>query len=848
MADNPKKREHAGGNGPPSKRPRFPFNPNHNIRTTPTNTAYPNGEINVRNFLKSHENEIKSLENAMQAAKKGLNRRAFQNVPRGLRRRTASHNPQRVPKRLRTQAKREMKEDNTPISKGASGIGKSRKKWLRKDGIERSRQAWDRRAKRRKEKKEPSVTVEPMEGVETEGGRTEPPTAPRTKTRTTTTADPKSIAFSALATPEIPPSRFRRRQINKTWLPTHVWHAKRARMTPPANPLWGFSIPLVQNEKAYRSAYHAKSKGALTCDTSYMATLSLKGPEASILGLLKALHFADEDDEDPWANHGKWKKWRNGTRAWEGWLYERQSEPLSATALVTVIWCVQESDSNTRRVFIRVHPGAFHQLWNTVIRVSKVQKPAVIAEDLRFEIGSIEITGRAAHETLCSILHPRVPPDMSSQTPDALWQSLATIATPDDLPSGALVAFPITDPRLRDPPSASSLSYDASAQDALTETLAQWPIDTTQTVATVFDRNSRLAAARSLQSQQSINRRKSPCTKGEYPDPRSSDPHIPMLTYASRNRKSWTVLLPWKCVPPVWQGIMRYHLSTGENPLPCGLKESRDIQFMESIPNFPYDFPGTVAGWDWEMKERAAREHEWKKRPKGKRIEWSTIDLGNGRRGEVGDPWACAWEKLCSKEHNDLLTCEIPNSPRPCFRQLPSQDASAVLKKKPIASSILDHNYLVTVKITMSKRGTPTDCARIYRLPTNNSDLRNKWLSLVSKDGSVRNPRPMPKEDHDSRSKVFGKRGRRQKLAENLLQPAPKKEDDYPSVPDEEDLIGFVTTGNYNLAEGVPTAIANLMLSRVFTNNSEGLSRDDTVCIVREAGHTIGRLATWESV
>src|SRR5690349_2436854 len=100
MSDNNnKKRKGLAESASSTKRPRFLQRAQaHRISTMPTATAYPNGEISLKSFLNSHQNEIKSLENAMRAAKKGLSRRAFQDVPREMRRRTASHNPQRVPK------------------------------------------------------------------------------------------------------------------------------------------------------------------------------------------------------------------------------------------------------------------------------------------------------------------------------------------------------------------------------------------------------------------------------------------------------------------------------------------------------------------------------------------------------------------------------------------------------------------------------------------------------------------------------------------------------------------------------------------------------------------------------
>jgi len=67
-----------------------------------------NGELDVSAFVKAREYEIKALEASMGASKKALSTRAFQQVPRELRRRTASHNVKRVPKRLRARAAKEV--------------------------------------------------------------------------------------------------------------------------------------------------------------------------------------------------------------------------------------------------------------------------------------------------------------------------------------------------------------------------------------------------------------------------------------------------------------------------------------------------------------------------------------------------------------------------------------------------------------------------------------------------------------------------------------------------------------------------------------------------------------------
>lgn len=67
------------------------------------------GELNVAAFIKAREFEINALDKSVQKSKKGLMLRAFQQVPRAMRRRTASHNVKKVPRRLRRRAGREVR-------------------------------------------------------------------------------------------------------------------------------------------------------------------------------------------------------------------------------------------------------------------------------------------------------------------------------------------------------------------------------------------------------------------------------------------------------------------------------------------------------------------------------------------------------------------------------------------------------------------------------------------------------------------------------------------------------------------------------------------------------------------
>ncbi|KAI4788609.1 POPLD-domain-containing protein, partial [Aureobasidium sp. EXF-8845] len=435
--------------------------------------AFKNGELDVGAFVKAREYEIRALEEGMARARKGLTQRAFQQVPKDLRRRTASHNAKRVPKRLRRQAAREMAEDKTPTvtSRRRKPSGHMR---LRMDTVNRLRAL----GRQNKQSLDQGVVARP----------------PRPKK-------------NKLSSPPVPKAKYRKRQIHKTWLPTHMFHAKRAHMTPPSQPLWRFALPLTSTVKSYRPTHRAsKDRGAVAWDTSYMSTVSVHGNPQSIESLLRALGLTVP------ASTTRGRKWRQGSRTWQGWLYERDMYPNRPIAPATIVWRA-ESDppaKQSRQILIRLHPSAFSQLWDQLVRLAKIQKPQLTIEDLRFEIGSIEIVGPASTEALTSALCPIDAKGGDKSSIGNTWPLLAGVQNPSTLPANALLAFNISDPRLHHPPrTAPSALGTEESQHQLLRLLTDWPFDTTEVTPGIFDRARRQASCRALQSQKGINRRKS---------------------------------------------------------------------------------------------------------------------------------------------------------------------------------------------------------------------------------------------------------------------------------------------------------------------------------------------------
>ncbi|KAI1841631.1 hypothetical protein JX266_012184 [Neoarthrinium moseri] len=854
------------------------------IAAQSSDAALKDGELDVQSFLNARGFEIKALDESMRRTRGSNMSRAFQKVPFTMRRRAAAHNHKRVPKRLQRRAKREMEVDNTPTVNSKTRKPKTTRSRLRAETARRLGKLAERKRKQKllkqgKDGKLDEITV------------------------TTRLARPK-IRRNALNDPIVTAKKFRKRQKDKTWLPTHLWHTKRARMTPPKEPMWRFAIPLTPNQKCYRPTHRAQwEKGAIAWDMSYMSTISLCGTEGSVSHVLKAVGLKAES---LWNEKGK--RWRSGAVHWTGMLSMQMDGVSKTTGPGAVIWNPEPASSDEtpnsektvwRKLFIRLHPSMFLDTFNNLVRLAKGLSPRPYVEDLRYEVGSIDITGPDATEALLGVLKP-YPFAPDAQEPHASrFGYLAGSSGPAVLPAGSLLAFSVMDPRLLHQARRTQKPAETQQADhaSFHQALLAWHKDTTLKPIDLFDRDARFKACQ-LPSQKSINRRKGKKAPGASLEPTKADPHIPIILLASRQSNTtgtWTVLMPWKCVLPIWYTLMHYPLTSGGNPSFGGLNEIRQLAFEQSAPWFPGDFPATKAGSAWELQERDVRRKAWERMPKGKRVNYKTLDLGAGRQGEIGEGWSCDYERLMSldslpaTEQQDVEMKDQEDHP-PASGGEPNQAASRTellsrlshLSKSAMnthlrsAAGTPPPTSLVTVKITYLGRGVPGACARIYRLPTRTtaistqaevpasdpppskssglpSDLREQWLETLPRKGKQAQGKPGLK--HNTSTDV-NLETRKRLLAQELITPTqPLRNGEgingHLLCPNPDDLIGFVTSGSFNLRSGRPEAIGSLegqkALEELKRYKDKG-DRASRICVVRNAGQNIGWIGKWELV
>lgn len=833
-------------------------------------------KLNLPDFLAAREFEIKALDSAMIKSKTSGASRVFQSLPRTLRRRTASHNVRRIPKRMRRKALREMglqlNANGKKVILGTKGvtatgkpikpkIGRGRSRWsiIRKIKLLKYAARWKLKGKLpnsqwvsysqinlRKRIKFLKQSLEELTPADMETKEHRNPTVQREIVKIKNLSenirnnvgsyDNTSVNRVSKIT-KINCVRYATRQKHFKWLPTHIWHAKRAKMMK----RWGWVIPNEPTQRCYRSiSRSSRIKGAVAYDTSYVGTLVVNAYDTDSMD--KVLLYFDTITK----NKINSKRCISKGISWDGYVYnlDESNDPIGRITLVFV-----KSETGLR-VLARLHPSVFTIVFNNI--VSEFDEcDNITIHDCKYLIGSIDITGPKAITALQSILHNEKKSDQFTKFLN--FSKLNDLST---IPEGTVFTFDVTDPRFRTKPLSpvrSKLTYDEQL-----DLLMSLKNNGVKLSDRLLMPESRAECYNNQMTLKELSKRRA-LYPGEVIPSKETDVSIDVMLIKSYEQ--WTILVPWFWVLPFWHTLVHVpHVQIG------GFKQLEQLRFERGLLGWS-DMIFTTSGYVQSELERQVSESKWEKRPKSKRIEYSKLNLGTSSKNELGEvlsPFGLDWRGLQTlrmvinklKADNRLYYIEnnkpkrnmsdeklniVPQSLddlrravksiQSCETQLKETNMhSLLLKYKPIcldegdrAGETIDFSSvtfnikqipplpLVPVNLVCVNKGHIKPNSRIYHLDSETEALWRKVSAGELKDLRGKNVRMGSLQN-----------------AENY-------------IPRIQNLCGLVTSATFNLVEGKSSAIG-------FVDSSVAKEANNGVFVVRNVASSSYTLMKWKRV
>ncbi|EJS42086.1 pop1p [Saccharomyces arboricola H-6] len=815
------------------------------------------GKLKVDQFINSRQFEVKELQLAMHNSKGASSTRIFQALPRKLRRRTASHNVRRIPKRMRNRALREMrKSDQQHVSKNSSNTSR------KMHGLN-AKQLYKARMSiklLRLASKSISMKLSMPSDITSSNChvRQKIKTLKRMiKESSKTNSSIKKLnncmgSYDVTGINELAPIpkgriKYTKRQKHFTWLPTHIWNAKRSHMMK----RWGYQVAWAPTQKCFKLTHRlggdtCSSDGTLCLDSSHIGTMIVKDISNDTTG-----DFLKSIIGKLTAGRASLKKYRQTQTLFQGLIYsfnENSSKPLGPCDLV---W-VQKAT-----VILRLHPSIYTEVFNNLLQYTE----KLTVQDCRYSLASVTLKGAKALESLASCLRSTKPCTSFEQ-----FKSIAKITDHDTLPQRFTFAFEAVDPRhLAAPKKLNGPQRKTFGFDDILSIHENYPQDEIITVLNkLCDSESRTLSYNNQNSLKGISLRRSKLltakpnhiNKTTVPFKEIEDPSIPLVILRRSKTRDWVVMLPWFWLLPLWHQLNKvprvYHI---------GLRQFQQIQYENEQLYFPDDYPFTQLGHvENSLYKREASKTKWDRKPMGKRINFEKVkDIHNTQlpayKGEIGDFFSSDWRflqilkngldylqcddkdlKLLDSEKtgqfndqgvrnigclNDVLeSCKdyeakVKSTSLPAKEEMPITLCKLSRCQAPSPKVIGPNSSplnltsqprcTIAVSCKLIERGHPKDNARIYQIPTNHLE---HWLQLAK--GVYR---PNGRKDHDLKT----------------------------PLPEVYDLIGFITSATYHLNSGNGMGIG-------FIDHHSAIQQTTRYVLVRNVGTNIYRLGKWSEI
>ncbi|CAO3590230.1 unnamed protein product [Absidia cylindrospora] len=525
-----------------------------------------------------------------------------------------------------------------------------------------------------------------------------------------------------------------RRQRNKKWLETHIWHTKRMKMMD----IWGYRLALHPNVKAERPCYRAFSHLSLLHDASYYGCLEWKGNLQSIVSIL-------DQFTDPFMPSVGSVRYTKGQRIGHGLLYH--CYPTRFFCPVTFLWRYHEMQQDQSQLWMWIHPSAFPDVLSHFQNVVN-DKQDIELLDLRNELVRFDFTGPRSTALLQSILDPV----NENSDNGRIWRDLSQLRSSSSLPCGSVLGFTVKDPRLtfpqKVPPRTNTV--DLSHTSRIQDLCANWP--SSAALTDIWDRHlcdsihSNRPSDHSLLLRRQDLQKHQPATTSPTRLPfTQSDSCIPILlvqrgspssvqSSLNSNMKEfsegWSLILPRGWGMAFWKSFIFAGARTS------GVRDIRAMHFETGLASFPYDYPGT-SGWEYlrqSYKQQATQV--WEKRPPAKRTNYDILG--------VAHPFEAAFETLVDPassstnywiiQENQLLLHALSS----LAATATAVDLTTALQRRQILTDVDTVNKtwgaaLVKVRLVLTEKGKPVQNATIHA--TNKKDTTSSPFGYMTTAG-----------------------------------------------------------------------------------------------------------------
>lgn len=603
------------------------------IKAQTTESAYDKQEsiLNVPQFLDARKFEINAFEESQLKSKNAMATRCFQALPRAMRRRAASHHVSRIPKRLRRKAIREMNGANGPpqkrlprgrqffklmqkyrVLKAASKLRQDRQEFnptLKHGNVRKyirsiTRELYTLRKNDHQKRFLLNNSAGAVDrafalgtalgggGGSGSGGGSDGVGfgfGGSGEKGGFTGVDPAMAAAGKLATPSLGGLKYRSRQKEFVWVPTHVWHAKRFKMCKQN----GFQIPFTPTQKCFKMMNRQNRYKSVCFDTSYYATMVVSTTVAATSTTTTttaaspstAQGLGSKLDDVTFSKILQSLLNRNGPipksiiqgkKSYVGWIYWNGKRIAPGLVFVNRMF---------GQLLIRIPNETytfFFEQFNKAIAHDEIKARTV---DCRYSIGGIDLSGPSGLRSLSKVFHMK----NTSQEMSNIWSSLSSLSDNSLIPVGTTLSFSIYDPRLWKRPTKLPIRNSVeSIYNVLMNLNAGLTIDhtTANSLMTSQGRQDSYKDQLTIKELGKIFRYNTDFSKVLH----STIPVILIKTEPQR----WTVLCPWYWVLPIWLQLVKVL-----DVKPGGLKQMQQFSFERKQPVFPRDYLWLPEGWKY---------------------------------------------------------------------------------------------------------------------------------------------------------------------------------------------------------------------------------------------------------